>query len=1126
MIRKILILAALLYSVSNFADPYHAPQDPNIKGDEKIEDISEIASCPFLERRRDIGFVPKNWALIASGANHLRKIPEVATAHYGKIAVIGTGLRIRGNPDAGDKLKKADLASDDDGHETHVIGIISSEKYGVNPYLTVLPLVGEYTQGDEKTSIVQKSLIEQLKVAIADPEVHTISISISNGESPELERTIQQAIDAGKWVVTGGGNDDTANSHRSTGLQAFRNNDSFFAAGAYSFFGAPSSFSNPSKYYTPGSEVDSLNSRYSPTALETKTSESMSGTSMATPHLAAVLETIHGLAPDAQPGQVHSLIQRSIIRRGDSPSFLQVNDGFVGKLAVAAQKQRCFAKGKGDAFESCLVEAEKEASASARLPTRPVGKICKEWEDYYDELTAGYFATNGSATFGDAVTQFFHDLKKPRWAENYFFTPASRKVPALHSSGLPYAQLHDDFDELQVFHHGKKKNRNQGLLFRPHGPTAETLEKLPPTPQNLLKVMKLCSDFLYEAPESQRDGACAYYLMSAPQWFRLKVAEKLIDANRPIRDFKIVACLLEKKNPYILNWGIAQGTGELEQPDHKDKALALFKLVIQGFDTNVNDEKARKKIYDSIRDLPDRVQWMDEATRVSLLKAVRKFEAEEWQLKNFSEEDAKIAAWTKLVSGSEEEKKTKSLLGNLAFTAKQYRAGHVPLEYLVREIEAGSKDSNPNQDVVEAIREDPKVFEKLIERVSREHDVEPYWPYLSVLMDKASPEASEAILTKVLKTYGNNPNTFWLYWLLHSKNSVVSNLVNDLLSKKQTDSTRQKMRIELLKQRFSEAKKASPEFNALFEEEPNLVRSVAMYYERPANLVLDTPALHARFQQILDRLENPVTSEYSGEGKETPEDDKKYHKGDAELVLHTLNGLDDHHFASMTAPLAQSFKTLVIRPEFVKADEVTRFVERVADLHGDDDRVIGTLLESTKDLFRSPLADKKWETGDRSSRDEQGRGAFLYFAQVLGNSKAGDRYLRAHPELLKEITERMAKIRSNYDDLMGHHFLRRETPLAPVFQAELEKRLAPVGEKMGFYYLSGWVRKLAERSSVTRARMVEQLEWLKDHAGERDTKDFRKELFDLAVADSAIARELYRQTKDSQLKKQLADILN
>jgi hypothetical protein len=565
---RILLFGLLLCSEIGLALPLHSDeQSQNLTQTKKSEDLSEIADCSFLERRRDIGFVPKNWALIASGAVHLRKMPEIATAHYGKIAVIGTGLRLRGNPDAGEKLIKSDLGTDDGGHETHVIGIISSARYGVNPYIPVLPLAVKTQHHDEKVGLDHESFIEKLKQAIADPEVHIISLSVSFPENREVQQLIQQAMDAGKWIVTAMGNDDRANSHTEAGLQVFRHSDAFFAAGAYSFFGAPSAFTNPGKYYTPGSEVESLSSDFSPFAIETKTSESKNGTSMATPHLAAILETIHGLAPDAQPWQVHQLLLRSMIQRGESPSFLQVNDGFIGKLTLAAKSKSCFSKEKGELFETCLNEAEKQANGSAQLPSRPVGKDCKDWEKYYEALTAGYFTTKGSAPFGEAITDFFRDLKKTRWAENYFFTPASRKVPMLHGQRMADENVERDYDELKVFHNGKEKTRDRGDFFRPQGDVAQALDTIEPSAQNLLKVMKICSGYFYEKPESTRDRACSFYLASAPQWFRVKIADKLIATDRPLRNEKIVECLLEKKYGFSFGWGAIVGTGELEQPD-------------------------------------------------------------------------------------------------------------------------------------------------------------------------------------------------------------------------------------------------------------------------------------------------------------------------------------------------------------------------------------------------------------------------------------------------------------------------------------------------------------------------------------------------------------------------------
>ena len=224
-----------------------------------------------------------------------------------------------GGGDGGDD----DEASTEDcnGHGTHVAGTVGGSDYGVAKGTTLHPIRVLDCNGSGTTSGVIKGVDWTAENAIK-PAV--ANLSLGGGASDALDEAVREASALGITMVVAAGNEDADACNSSPAREK-----SAITVGATNRDDGRASFSNWGKcldIFAPGKDITSA---WHTSDYATKT---ISGTSMAAPHVAGVAALILKERPKALPDQVARRIdERSVSGKVSDPK------GSVNKLLQSAK---------------------------------------------------------------------------------------------------------------------------------------------------------------------------------------------------------------------------------------------------------------------------------------------------------------------------------------------------------------------------------------------------------------------------------------------------------------------------------------------------------------------------------------------------------------------------------------------------------------------------------------------------------------------------------------------------------------------------------------------------------------------------------------------------------------------
>ena len=188
--------------------------------------------------------------------------------------------------------------SDCSGHGTHVAGTVGGSTYGVAKGVNLVPVRVFECSGFTLTSLVVNALNWVIEHHTTRPAV--VTLSLGGEPSTFLDDAVRATINDKITVVVAAGNDGepSCNSSPARVTEAITVNASTSSDGRASF----SNYGSCSDIYAPGHLI--LSAGYtSPTATST-----MSGTSMATPHVAGVAARWLGINPVWTPAQVWNRI--------------------------------------------------------------------------------------------------------------------------------------------------------------------------------------------------------------------------------------------------------------------------------------------------------------------------------------------------------------------------------------------------------------------------------------------------------------------------------------------------------------------------------------------------------------------------------------------------------------------------------------------------------------------------------------------------------------------------------------------------------------------------------------------------------------------------------------------------
>jgi subtilisin family serine protease len=254
------------------------------------------------------------------------------------VYVLDTGIRISHQDFGGrarngyDFIDNDKVANDCNGHGTHVAGTVGGATYGVAKDVKLVGVRVLDCKGSGSYSAIIKGVDWVTKNAVK-PAV--ANLSLGGSTSATLDAAVKRSIAAGVVYAVAAGNDNKDACKQSPARQP----DAITVAAADST-DTRASFSNYGTcvdLFAPGVKITSLSSK-SDTGTAT-----MSGTSMASPHVAGAAALMLGAAPAMTPKQVRDeMVAKAttgvIADRKNSPNALLYTGWLTAAAPVAAQR--------------------------------------------------------------------------------------------------------------------------------------------------------------------------------------------------------------------------------------------------------------------------------------------------------------------------------------------------------------------------------------------------------------------------------------------------------------------------------------------------------------------------------------------------------------------------------------------------------------------------------------------------------------------------------------------------------------------------------------------------------------------------------------------------------------------
>lgn len=231
-----------------------------------------------------------------------------------------------------DAVTAGGSASDCHGHGTHVAGSVAGKNVGVAPGASIIPVRVLGCTGASAGNSVIAGLEWVLSNVAANPGPAVVNMSLGGGASTALDTAVQNMVNAGITVVVAAGNSSTdactvspAREPKAITVAASSNSDQ------HAYF---SNFGSCVDIYAPGVNIVS-SSNTSANGLV-----SMSGTSMASPHVAGVVAKYLSANPGATPVQASAAIVDSALTNivtsapSNTPNRLLYSDpaGYTGTV--------------------------------------------------------------------------------------------------------------------------------------------------------------------------------------------------------------------------------------------------------------------------------------------------------------------------------------------------------------------------------------------------------------------------------------------------------------------------------------------------------------------------------------------------------------------------------------------------------------------------------------------------------------------------------------------------------------------------------------------------------------------------------------------------------------------------
>ena len=231
------------------------------------------------------------------------------------VYVIDTGTNINhvdfeGRASWGKTIPKDDADEDGNGHGTHCSGTVAGKKYGVAKKANIVAIkvlksngsgsISDVVKGVEEATIRHQKKVSAAKKSGKKFKGSAANMSLGGGKSQALDRTVNAAVDAGIHFAVAAGNDNRDSCSYSPAAA-----EKAVTVGASTLLDERAYFSNfgpCNDIFAPGLNIVStwIGSKYA--------TNTISGTSMASPHIAGLLAYMLSLQPDADSAYATSAI--------------------------------------------------------------------------------------------------------------------------------------------------------------------------------------------------------------------------------------------------------------------------------------------------------------------------------------------------------------------------------------------------------------------------------------------------------------------------------------------------------------------------------------------------------------------------------------------------------------------------------------------------------------------------------------------------------------------------------------------------------------------------------------------------------------------------------------------------
>jgi thermitase len=267
------------------------------------------------------------------------------------IAIVDTGVDLD-HPDLKNRLVKGynllnegEEPDDDNGHGTHVAGIIASETNnnegtaGMTWFNKIMPVKAMGAKGYGTTFDIANGIVWAV-----DHGADVINLSLGNYQpSKVLEEAVKYAYSKNVVMVSAAGNDG---SNQPTYPSAY---PEVLSVAAVDYEGRRASFSNFGEYIdiaAPGV--------YIPSTYFNKQYAALSGTSMAAPHVAGLAALIKSANPELSNTQVIDIIKNSAIDLGEQGKDQDFGNGLIdvnSALKAAKSNEKNKSQFRGSLFQ-------------------------------------------------------------------------------------------------------------------------------------------------------------------------------------------------------------------------------------------------------------------------------------------------------------------------------------------------------------------------------------------------------------------------------------------------------------------------------------------------------------------------------------------------------------------------------------------------------------------------------------------------------------------------------------------------------------------------------------------------------------------------------------------------------